>query len=167
MQGIGDPFVLQVRCLRRHQPRCLQFLLVFPLMLIYLCLLPVHMAYSCTAAFGATPGSRKFCRSTPHSHSSPQACCLPEGEGQGTEEGPIHNFALSLFIHLSSYPSEGKCFYCSKKAPLLSNLFLLNPLAIFQILSCPLRAFITQNITHRSFVLVLLFTLSHHSSTLR
>lgn len=58
LQGIGDPFVSQVTCSRRqHQDVYSPF--VFPLILLYLCLLPVHVAYSCPAApcyFGPLQG---------------------------------------------------------------------------------------------------------------
>lgn len=110
--------------MRRHQPRCLQLLLVFPLILMYLCLLPVLLAHLCPEApcyFGATPGSRNFRGCPPHSHSPPRAHCLPEVEGQGRKKGPVYAFALSLFIHLSSYPSE--VFLVFQESPTLLRSF--------------------------------------------
>lgn len=71
-------------------------------MLIHPCLLPAYMAHLCPAApcyFGATARPGKFCRPTPHSHPSPQACGLPEVEVQGKREGPTrgtHTHLCSL-----------------------------------------------------------------------
>lgn len=139
--------------------------------LVHLCLLPIHIAHFCPAAscyFGTSPGSAEFCRLTSHSHSSPWVCCLPAADGQGRRERPTRACALPLLIHLSSDPGGGQGYQSSREAPLALNLFLPITLAVLQILSSSLRAFVTQNTAPGRFsIFVLLFILSRHSSTLR
>ena len=138
---------------------------------MHLCLFPVHTAHVCPAApcyFGATPGSGKLRRPTPHSHSSLQACAFPRKEGRGGGKDPPR----PLLSHFSSIspptPVKGSVSSSFRENPLSPNLFPPNN---FGYTPNPLQSsegiYNTKHNSEKFLVLVLLFILSHHSPTLR
>lgn len=131
---------------------------------MHLCLLPAHTAHVCPAApcyFGATPGSGKLRRPTPHSHSSLQACAFPRKEGRGGGKDALG--LCSPIFHPSLLPPQWEEVFphLPGKTHSPQTFFLRITLAIHQILSSPLRAFITQNATQRSFSSLFCFLSCH------
>lgn len=120
-------------------------------------------AHACPAApcyFGVTPGSGKLCKPTPHSWYLPRL--VPFWGKRGREEGWIHQaFAVSLFIHLSSHPVKGSISHLPEKPQSPQAFFFWITLAARLVLSSPLRAFITQSITQRSFSFLFCFLCCH------